>query len=100
MENTDVACSVFEPKVGKKSKSGWNYTSDFYYALADNKLPYGGVVSLIKPADNSVNARACESVDCMHPCYGNKQIGACNKCVRHMMAHFGERHSICDLCVM
>merc|ERR1712242_340500 len=47
-----------------------------------------------------IDSRSCEADDCMHPCYGDNQFGACNKCAEHLMTNEGERHSVCDLCVL
>ena len=100
MKTTEDTCAAIENKVGEKGNTGYNYTSDFFYEMQRNHTPVNNLIKLMAPAGANMDDRSCESVDCMHPCYGTKQFGACNKCFRHMIAHPGERHSLCDLCVL
>merc|ERR1712141_271702 len=50
------------------------------------------------PNHQMMDMRACEREDCMNPCYGQNQYGACYKCTTYMMDNEGARHEVCDLC--
>ena len=91
------------PVLGR-TQSGYTVTSDFNHLLRQNEIPDAAIYTPLGRIGGSkavhISARACESVDCMHPCYGQDKMGACNKCAMHMMQHKGERHAVCDLCVV
>merc|ERR1711997_486613 len=91
------------PVLGR-TQSGYTVTSDFNHLLRQNEIPDAAIYTplgrISGPNAVHISARACESVDCMHPCYGQDKMGACNKCAMHMMQHKGERHAVCDLCVV
>ena len=54
---------------------------------------------ILGPVDSYIDARHCEAEDCMHPCYGDNQLGACYTCAFHAIRGRG-RYEICDLCVL
>jgi len=87
MKATEENCAVIEPKVGEKGTTGYNYTSDLFYEMQRNHTPINFILKLMAPTGANMDDRSCESVDCMHPCYGTNQFGACDKCFRHMVAH-------------
>jgi len=97
-------CALIDILVLGRTQSGYTVTSDFNYQLRQNKIPEAAIYTPLGKLSgtNSVHiaARDCERVDCMHPCYGQDMMGACNKCAMHMMQHRGERHAVCDLCVV
>jgi len=97
-------CALIDIPVLGRTQSGYTVTSDFNYQLRQNKIPEAAIYTPLGKLSgtNSVHiaARDCETVDCMHPCYGQDMMGACNKCAMHMMQHRGERHAVCDLCVV
>ena len=102
-KNLDECALVDVPVLGR-TQSGYTVTSDFNHLLRANEIPdaaiYTPLGKLSGPNAVHIAARACEAVDCMHPCYGQDKMGACNKCAMHMMQHKGERHAVCDLCVV
>ena len=61
---------------------------------------YAAFGDISDPNHQVVDIRACEAKDCLNPCYGKNQYGACNKCVGYMFEHEGARHDVCDLCVV
>ena len=99
-------CAKNEPKVGQPTTPGgqYNFTEDFNYSLMKAGVPmtavYAAFGDITDPNHQVVDIRACEAKDCLNPCYGKNQYGACNKCVGYMFEHDGARHDVCDLCVV
>ena len=98
-------CAAFDPKVNEpKPGSRYTITDDFNYDLMKARIPYDSIYAplgdISDPNHVMIDPRDCEYVDCMHPCYGKNQYGACSKCVDYMLAHEGQRHSVCDMCVV
>ena len=97
-------CADFTPAVGEDGESGYTYTSDFNYELSMARINPAVIYDYLGPVGTDgytyIDSRSCEADDCMHPCYGDNQFGACNKCAEHLMTNEGERHSVCDLCVL
>lgn len=97
-------CAKFEPKVGQPTTPGgyYNYTMDVNYQLMMSGVPltaiYGAFGDIEDPNHQMMDMRACEREDCMNPCYGQNQYGACYKCTTYMMDNEGARHEVCDLC--
>jgi len=105
MREQAAMCAKFEPKVGQPGPGGrFTYTDDFNYELMMNGVPakaiYGAFGDIQDPNHKMMDMRDCAEVDCMNPCYGQNQYGACNKCTMYMLKHKGARHSVCDLCVV
>ena len=104
MEQIEEFCAEFTPAVGERGTSGWTYTSDFNYELRMAGVADAAIYDYLGPVgtDNYtyVDSRSCDAQDCMHPCYGDSQFGACNKCAFHLMENEGERHEVCDLCLL
>merc|ERR1711884_19250 len=69
---------------------------DFNYQLMKARVPFDSVYAplgdLSDPNHKMIEPRDCEDVDCMHPCYGKNQYGACGKCVSHLLENNGARH--------
>lgn len=87
--------------VRMRGSSGYTTTSDFNFNLRQSAIPDAAIYASLGKLDGTpINSRTCERVDCMHPCYGIEHMGACNKCVMHLMKTNGDRHTICDLCVV
>ena len=82
-------CALLDIPVGGRTSSGYTVTSDFNYEMRQRGIPDAAIytpLGSIKTGHSvHITARDCESVDCMHPCYGHDMMGACNKCVMHMM---------------
>ena len=98
-------CAKYEPKVGQPIKGkGMSFTLNFNMELLTKNVPakaiYGAFGDISDPKHKMMDLRACAKVDCMNPCYGQNQYGACNKCTMYMLKHKGARHSVCDLCVV
>ena len=97
-------CADFTPAVGEVGESRYTYTSDFNYELSIARINPAVIYDYLGPIGTDgytyIDSRSCEADDCMHPCYGDNQFGACNKCAEHLMTNEGERHSVCDLCVL
>ena len=98
-------CFTFKPKVNQlKPGSRYTITDDFNYQLMKARVPFDSVYAplgdLSDPNHKMIEPRDCEYVDCMHPCYGKNQYGACGKCVSYLLEHNGARHQVCDLCVV
>lgn len=98
-------CAKNEPKVGQPVKgSRYNMTSNFNYKLQmkriDYSVVYGAFGDISDPNHVMMDPRDCEAVDCMNPCYGENQYGACNKCTMYLFQNQGKRHPICNLCVL
>merc|ERR1711992_360097 len=79
-------CASFDPKVNEpKPGSRYTITDDFNYDLMKARIPYDSIYAplgdLSDPNHQMIDPRDCEYVDCMHPCYGKNQYGACSKCV-------------------
>ena len=85
-------------EVGTPGVSGYTYTSDFNYYIWSNGVPDSAVYSFLGTGD--FTSRDCEAVDCLHPCYGDDNYGACAKCVDHLISSEGEQHAVCVLCVV
>ena len=52
-----------------------------------------------KEGSAPIDERSCDTVDCLHPCYGEDLMGYCMKCLQ-MHAENGERHGVCDMCTL
>ena len=67
--------------VGAKIKDGFTTTNDFNWRLERRTDKRDKIYSIMGKADaQPITAESCEAVDCMHPCYGKDQYGACSKC--------------------
>ena len=84
--------------VGEAGFSGYTYTSDFNYYIFENGFDYSVFYSVM--GDGEITTRECEAVDCLHPCYGDEGYGACAKCIDYLISSEGDRHTVCDLCVV
>ena len=82
-------CSRMDVPMLGRTQSGYTITSDFNYQLRQNKIPEAAIYTPLGKLSGTnavhIAARDCETVDCMHPCYGQDMMGACNKCAMHMM---------------
>ena len=100
----DIAsfCASYTP--GVNPGASINYTSDFNYELSVARINPAAIYDYLGPVDTEgytyIDTSSCERDDCMHPCYGDNQFGACNKCAFHLIENNGERHEVCDLCVL
>ena len=92
-----TTCSLMQD-VGEAGASGYTYTSDFNYYIWHNGIADSVYYSVI--GDGEITYRECEAVDCLHPCYGDEGYGACAKCIDYLISSGGERHAVCDLCVV
>ena len=82
----------------------WNWgkhttTEDFIYHYGWWSETIEGLFDLLGPDGTTITKDACEDVDCLHPCYGQDQFGACTKCIE-VYHDFEIRHEICDYCVI
>ena len=84
--------------VGEVGESGYTYTSDFNYYIWHNGIPDS--VYYLALGSGDITSRDCEAVDCLHPCYGDDAYGACAKCIDFQNSSGGDRHDVCDLCVV
>ena len=104
MAEIEEFCAAFTPVVGEVTESGYTYTSDFNYELGMAGVAIAAIYDQPGPVSTEdytyIDSRSCEAEDCMHPCYGDSQFGACNKCALHLIEYEGERHEVCDLCVL
>merc|ERR1712024_380501 len=90
-------CAAYNPKVNQPQPgSRYTITDDFNYQLMKARVPFDSVYAplgdLSDPSHKMIEPRDCEDVDCMHPCYGKNQYGACGKCVSHLLENNGARH--------
>merc|ERR1711878_174224 len=90
-------CAAYNPKVNQpQPDSRYTITDDFNYQLMKARVPFDSVYAplgdLSDPNHKMIEPRDCEDVDCMHPCYGKNQYGACGKCVSHLLENNGARH--------
>merc|ERR1711978_268291 len=90
-------CAAFDPKVNQpKPGSRYTITDDFNYELMKARVPFDSVYAplgdISDPNHKMIEPRDCEDVDCMHPCYGKNQYGACGKCVSYLLENNGARH--------
>ena len=106
MKKQAEQCAKFDPKVGQPIKKGgrYTYTDNFNMQLMMNGVPpkaiYGAFGNIKDPNHKMMNLADCADKDCLNPCYGQNQYGACYKCTMYMLKHEGARHSVCDLCVV
>ena len=103
MAEIEEFCAAFTPAVGEVGDSRYTYTSDFNYELRMAGVADAAIYDFLGPVGSEsytyVDSRSCEYEDCMHPCYGDNQLGACYTCAFHAIRGRG-RYEICDLCVL
>ena len=89
LKNNHDECALLDVPVGGRTSSGYTITSDFNYEMRQRGIPDAAIYTPLGRISTGhsvhITARDCETVDCMHPCYGQDMMGACNKCAMHMM---------------
>ena len=87
--------------VGALTSNGYTTTNNFNWRYERNQKERDLLYSILgKPDAEPITAESCDKVDCMHKCYGEDQMGACDKCIHYYLAEEGVRHTICDMCVV
>merc|ERR1711994_722045 len=87
--------------VGALTSNGYTTTNNFNWRYERNQKERDILYSILgKPDAEPITAESCDKVDCMHKCYGEDQMGACDKCIHYYLAEEGVRHTICDMCVV
>merc|ERR1712024_270663 len=87
--------------VGALTSNGYTTTNNFNWRYERNRKERDTMYSILgKPDAEPITAESCDKVDCMHKCYGEDQMGACDKCIHYYLAEEGIRHTICDMCVV
>merc|ERR1711994_837211 len=87
--------------VGALTSNGYTTTNNFNWRYERNQKERDILYSILgKPEAEPITAESCDKVDCMHKCYGEDQMGACDKCIHYYLAEEGVRHTICDMCVV
>ena len=95
-------CAKGHP-VGENTANGYTTTNNFNWRYERNRTERDAMYKILGKQDGSVapiTADSCDSVDCLHKCYGEDMMGACDKCISWYLSTKGERHSICDMCVV
>jgi len=105
MQQQAEFCATNEPKVGEPMPgSRYTTTSEFNYQLYVNRVDYraiyGAFGNIEDPNHVMIDPRDCEDVDCLNPCYGENEFGACSKCAQYLFENEGARNSVCNLCVV
>ena len=87
--------------VGALTANGFTTTDNFNWRYSRNLKEREILYSILgKPDAAPITPESCDKVDCMHKCYGEDQMGACDKCIYYYLAEEGKRHTICDMCVV
>jgi len=89
MQQQAEFCATNEPKVGEPMPgSRYTTTSEFNYQLYVNRVDYraiyGAFGNIEDPNHVMIDPRDCEAVDCLNPCYGENEFGACSKCAQYL----------------
>merc|ERR550539_1397001 len=89
MQQQAEFCATNEPKVGEPMPgSRYTTTSEFNYQLYVNRVNYraiyGAFGNIEDPNHVMIDPRDCEAVDCLNPCYGENEFGACSKCAQYL----------------
>ena len=87
--------------VGALTGNGFTTTNNFNWRYSRRQRERSALYAILGASDAApITPESCERVDCMHKCYGEDQMGACHKCIHTYIVEKGNRHSICDMCVV
>ena len=65
--------------VGALTANGFTTTNNFNWRYSRNQKEREILYSILgKPDAEPITAESCDKVDCMHKCYGEDQMGACD----------------------
>ena len=70
-------CAKVHPVGEPEPPTRWTVTNNFNYDYG-RRLDLDMLYSLLgKEGSPAINERSCDEVDCLHPCYGENQLGTC-----------------------
>ena len=82
----------------KKSGGRYNYTQDLVYDMTMDGAPVKMFFTAFGDIHETMDIRDCQAQDCLNPCYGENQWGACNRCIGLMLKNDMARDDVCNLC--
>lgn len=59
---------------------------------------FGAFGDISDPNHQMMDTRECSAQDCLNPCYGENQWGACNRCIEAMTNNDMARSNDCNRC--
>ena len=87
--------------VNAPSRNGYTTTNNFNHYFSRKRKERAYIYSILGSPDAApITAESCEEVDCLHKCYGEDQMGFCEKCMNYYVKEKKRHDTICDMCVV